>query len=604
MILNTKYLNLKNNVVRNVFSKGKVDWIIFVPMFFLGLYLAYNINFSNRQNNLPEIYSDKADYYVYLPATFIYGWDIHKFPAGIEKKCLGFHFDYKRNKLEAKTTCGIAILWAPFFLITHFIAVHWDLQPDGFSDFYQKMTILPGVFYLILGLFFLMKFLRNYFSRGVSYITVFLIFTGTNLYYFGIDDGLMSHVNSFFLFALFLFFLKKFLDQREKSFALFVGICFVLSLAILIRPTNILLFTWMIFLDITSLKALWKRILLFLKPAYILAFIITASLVFLPQLIYWKYLTGHFMYYSYQGESFANWKNPLMIAVWFSPLNGFFLYTPLALLFIAGIVIMIIKKIPNGIFIGVFFLLITYIFASWWSWYFGGSLGCRPVVEYYSILALPFGYFLASLKAMKNLYIRSLLILFMIISIYYNFRLTYHQRWNPYSTWSWDDYLIYLDEAGICHYNWNSYTYVNDFENYSSVEPQWPQRECVHSPGIAGYVNEDIPTNGLFKRRLDGIIHAPVKRVKTSLWVNPGKKIRTGVVFICKIQNWEQNCFYFKEVNLDDFIKSPKTWVRIPANFEIPEWIDQSNTICFYVWNKSRTSITYIDDIKLRFEKH
>jgi hypothetical protein len=603
MILSTKHLNLKNNVIRNLFSKGKFDWIIFVSLFLLGLYLAYDINFSHRQNHQPEIFSDKADYYVYLPATFIYSWDIHKFPAGIEKKCAGFHFDYKHNKLQDKTTCGIAILWAPFFLITHLIAVHWNLQPDGFSDFYQKMTILPGVFYLVLGLFFLMKFLRNYFSRGVSYITVFLIFAGTNLYYFGIDDGLMSHVNSFFLFALFLFFLKKFLDQGKKSFALFVGICFVLSLAILIRPTNILLFTWMIFLDITSLKALWKRILLFLKPAYILAFIITASLVFLPQFIYWKYLTGHFLYYSYPGEGFANWKNPMMIAVWFSPLNGFFLYTPLALLFIAGIVIMIVKKIPNGIFIGLFFLLITYIFASWHIWSFGGSFGYRPFVEYYSLLALPFGYFLASLKALKNLYIRSLLIIFIIFSGYYNLRLTYNQRWNPYSTWSWDDYFIYLDEAGICHNNLDSYTYKQDFENFSSIEQQFHQRQCVHSPGFAGYINQDTLINGQFLRRLDWMLNAQVKRVKASLWVNPGKKIRTKALFVCKIQDWQQKCFYYKEVKLDDFIKSPNSWYQVTATFYIPEWIDQSNNICFYVWNKSRTSITYIDDIKLRFEK-
>jgi hypothetical protein len=464
------------------------------------------------------------------------------------------------------------------------------------------MTVLPGVFYLILGLFFLLKFLRNYFSRGISWLTVLIIFAGTNLYYFGIDDGLMSHINSFFLFALFLFLLKKFLDQGEKSFGLFVGISFVVSLAILIRPTNILLFTWMIFLDITSAKALWKRVLLFLKPAYILAFIVIAALVFLPQFIYWKYLTGHFLYYSYPGEGFLNWKNPLMIAVWFSPLNGFFLYTPLALLFIAGIVIMIVKKIPNGIFIGLFFLLITYVFASWHVWYFGGSFGYRPFVEYYSILALPFGYFLASLKALKNLYIRSLLIIFIIISGYYNLRLTYHQRWNPYSTWAWDDYLIYLDNAGLYHHKLDSYTNIQDFENFGSIEQQFPQRECVHSPGIAGYVNEDILTNGQFLRRLDGLIHGQVKSVKASLWVNPGKKIRTKALFVCKIQNWQQKLYYMKEVKLDDFIKSPNTWYQVTATFDIPKWIDQSNNICFYVWNKSRTSITYIDDIKLRFE--
>lgn len=590
-------------MIKNLFSKGNVDWIIFIPLFFLCLFLAYNINFVNYKGNTPEIYSDKADYYVYLPATFIYGWDINKFPAGIEKKCEGFLLDHKKNKLVDKTTCGIAILWAPFFLATHFIAVHWDLQPDGFSDFYQKMTILPGVFYLILGLFFLLRFLQNYFSRGISLITVFLIFLGTNLYHFGIDDGLMSHVNSFFLFALFLFLLKKFLDQEKKSYGLFIGISFVVSLAILIRPTNILLFTWILFLDITSFKAIWKRILLFLKPTYIFTFIIIASLVFLPQFIYWKYLTGHFLYYSYPGEGFANWKNPLILAVWFSPLNGFFIYTPIALLFIAGIVIMILKKIPNGIFIGVFFLLMTYIFASWCVWYFGGSFGYRPFVEYYSILALPFGYFLTSLKDLKNLYIRSLLIIFILISGYYNLRLTYHQQWNPNSTWAWDDFFLSLNTAGIIHYTYDTYTTTQDFENFGSIDEQFRQRKCVHSSGVGGYVDKNFPINGFYLRRLDDALHAPVKRIKASLWVNGGYKKRTGVVFIGNIKNEKGKFIYLKEVKVDDFIKSPNTWYKVSSTFEIPEWIDQANNICFYVWNKSGTSTTYIDDIKLRFEK-
>lgn len=603
MTLNVKHLNLRNSITGGLFAEGKIDWIIFVPLFFLGLFLSYNMNFVDRRDPFPKIFSDKADYYVYLPATFIYGWDVHKFPAGIEKKCQGFLLDTKRDKVETKTTCGVAILWAPFFLATHLIAVHWDLQPDGFSDFYEKMTILPGVFYLMFGLFFLRRFLRRYFSPGISWLTVLLIFAGTNLYFFGIYDGLMSHVNSFFLFSLFLFFLKKFLDQDKKSMVLFAGISFVVSLAVLIRPTNILLMLIMLFLDVTSVKELGKRILLFIRPAYILVFTGIAILVFLPQFIYWKYLTGSFLYYSYPGEGFSNWNTPQLIPVWFAPLNGFFLYTPLALLFIAGVVIMIVKKIPNGIFIGFFFLLISYIFASWHIWHFGGSFGYRPLVEYYSLLALPFGYFLVSLKALKNLYIRSLLILFIVCSGYYNLKLTYRYQWNPYSTWSWDDYLVWLENAGLYHYPWNSYTYIQDFENYGSIEHQYPQRECVHSPTIGGYINEEILSNGMFSRRMDVILRGPLKRIEASLWVNPGNKVRTNALFVCKIHDWQDKCYYYKTVKLDDFIKLPLTWTKVTATFEIPGWIDQSNIISIFVWNISKTSITYIDDIKLRFEK-
>jgi len=577
------------------------DLVFFIPLFAVCLYLSYDINVLNRIGGLPEIRADKADYYAYLPATFIYGWDIHKFPAGIEKKCEGFHLDYKRNKLEDKMTCGVAILWAPFFLVTHFIAVHWDLQPDGFSDFYERMTVIPGVFYLVLGLFFLRKFLGYYFSRKISYITVLLIFAGTNLYYYGIDDGLMSHVNSFFLFSLFLFLLKKFLDGEKKSYGLFLGLSIALSLAILIRPTNILLITWMLFLDVRTWKGIGSRIRLFLNPRYILIFLLTAFIVFLPQFLYWKYLSGHFLWYSYRGESFSNWNNPHLIHVWFSTLNGFFLYTPLALFFISGIILMIVKKAPNGIFIGLSFLITSYVFASWWSWFFGGSIGYRSLVEYYALLSLPFAYFIGILWKMRNLYFQSILVVLISCSVYYNLRMTYHTRWNTSSVWAWDDYLLYLDYAGMYEYPRHSYTYIQDFENYVFPAVS-PIHNCVHSPTRAGYVDKSIEFNGLFSQRLDNILGKHIKQVNAEVWINPNKKLNTGTRFVCRILDSQNNICYHKDIKIDDFLKGQDKWSRISTNFKIPEWIDQTNTISFLIWNPAKTDTTYIDDLELRFE--
>jgi hypothetical protein len=594
-------LSLKNKIINKFSVEGNQDLGFFLALFFLCLYLSYNINFVNRKAPLPEISFDKAGYYVYLPATFIYGWNVNRFPAGIEKKCQGFLLDRKNNKVVDKTTCGVALLWMPFFLVTHFIAVHWDLQPDGFSDFYEKMSILPGVFYLVLGIFFLSKFLRHYFSRKVSYLTVLLLLAGTNLYYYGIDEGLMSHVNSFFIFSLFLFLLKRFLDSPKKSYALFLGLSIVLSLAILIRPTNILLMTWMPFLDVRSWKEIRERLVLFLKPAYFLIFLITAFIVFLPQLLYWKYLSGNFLFYSYPGESFTNWNQPQMISVWFSPLNGFFLYTPLALSFLAGMVIMIIKKIPNGIFIGLSFLLISYVFASWYCWYFGGSFGYRPLVEYYVLFSLPFAFFISRTGTLKNLYIRSLLILTILFSVYYNLSLTYHQRWNHYATWSWDDYLLYLDYARLYQDPGDSYTWIRDFENNAIME-ELPTRACVHSPTLAGYVSRFIEFNGKFTRRLDDILKRPVRQVDASVWINPGKKVKTGILFVCKIEDSQKRSCFYSDLKADDFITKPGSWNRVSGTFEIPEWIDQTNIISFTIWNFARTDTTYIDDIRLRFE--
>ncbi len=590
-----------NKIADKISGKGIADLIFFISLFLLCLYLSYDINFLNRIGGLPEIRADKAHYYVYLPATFIYNWDASKFPPDIEAKCWGFTMDKKNNKVVIKTTCGVAILWTPFFLATHFIAVHWNLQPDGFSDFYERMTVIPGVFYLILGLFFLSKFLRFYFSRKISYITVLLIFAGTNLYFYGIDDGLMSHVNSFFLFSLFLFLLKKFLDGEKRSYGSFLGLSIVLSLAILVRPTNILLISWIIFLDVRSWKEIIPRIRLFLKPWYILIFLITLFIVFLPQFLYWKYLSGHFVWFSYPGESFSNWNHPQLIRVWFSTLNGLFLYTPLALFFIAGIIIMIVKKVPNGIFIGLSFLIVSYVFASWYCWFFGGSFGYRPVVEYYALFSLPFAYIISRLWRLRNLYLQTSLVVLILFSVNYNLRMTYHTQWNTSSVWAWDDYLRYLDYAGMYEYPRHSYTYIQDFENFGIPEV-FPVRTCVHSPIWAGYVSKSIEFNTLFSGRLDNILRKPVKKVSADVWINPGKKLKTGARFVCRVEDTHHKFYFLRDVNIDDYLKEPEKWCRISTNFEIPEWVDQANTISFLIWNLAKTDTTYIDDLKLRFE--
>ncbi len=463
------------------------------------------------------------------------------------------------------------------------------------------MILVPGVFYLIIGLYFLFRFLRFYFSKKLSLITVFLLFAGTNLFYYGIDEGLMSHVNSFFLFCLFLFLLKKFLIREKKSYGLIVGISFVLSLAILIRPTNILLFSWLIFLDITSVKTLLNRIHIFLRPSYILTFFIVSGIVFFPQLLYWKYLTGHFFFYSYPGETFRNWNNPQILSVWFSPLNSFFLYTPLALSFIIGIIQMIREKQPNGIFIGSIFLVISYLFSSWQCWYFGGSFGYRPFVEYYALLSVPFAYFLGSIKRLKNIYLRSIIVLLIFTSCYYNQRLTWRQSWNASSTWSWDYYLQYLDIAGLYHFPGTTYTFKEDFENHPFYTRN-TQFKCVHSPTMAAIVDKNTEFYSIFRRHLATIIKNPVKRISASIWINPGKLKKTDLLVYFVFEDWRHTIYYFQRLNVDEFIKEPDHWTKVNGIIEIPEWLDQNCMCDVGIWNIGQKDAICFDDLILRLE--
>jgi len=583
-------------------SQRRFEYLFFGLLLILCLFLANIMNFPDNKPVRPyKISSDKAQYYIYLPATFIYNWDAHKFPKNCDKDRYGFVLDSANNKVSTKTTYGVALLWSPFFLATHLIALQWSSEPDGFSYFYERMTIVPGVIYLILGLFFLRRFLLRYYSSVISYLTVIIVFVGTNLYSYAMKDGLMSHVNSFFLFCLYLFLLKKFLDSERKPFPLFIGISLVVAVAMLIRPTNIILLTWMAFLDARSMKEIWQRIVFFLKPKYIIAFVVIAFLIFLPQLFYWKYLTGKFVYYSYPGESFTNFANPMLLPFWFAPLNGLFLYSPLVLLFIAGMVIMIVKKVPNGIFTLGMFLLISYIFASWYCWFFGGSFGCRPMVEFYALFALPFGYLLTLVSRNKNLYIRSLTIVFIIASSYYTLKLTYLNFWNTASTWAWNDYLLRLDQCHLYHDQGRSFTYVDDFENPAQVKV-YPTNERYHSATVGAYVNDWAENYCAFSRILKTILPRPTRKVTASIWVYRPEKIKTGTQFACLICDGNYNLMYSRTLPLDNLIRKPGEWTKISETIKIPWWIDQSNSISFVVKNPGRKYTLFFDDLYLKFE--
>ena len=119
-----------------------------------------------------------------------------------------------------------------------------------------------------------------------------------------------------------------------------------------------------------------------------LRLVVGAFIVCVPQLIYWRITTGHWIYYSYGEEGFGR---PHVIDGLFSFRKGWFIYTPLMFLAMLGF-IPLWRRVEArayaasaGITLAVY---ITVVF-SWWCWYYGGSFGSRPMVDILALTALP-----------------------------------------------------------------------------------------------------------------------------------------------------------------------------------------------------------------------
>jgi hypothetical protein len=335
---------------------------------------------------------DVIYYYGYLPATFIYHDWSFMFPdqPGFTGKvwCLSLP-DGRRIQ---KMSMGLAYLYAPFFAMAHFYTLVTGGVSNGYSPNYQEALIWSGLFYFILGLFLLHLILSRYFPDGITAIVILIIGLGTNLFNYASWEGAMSHVYSFFLFALtFLLFIRWMESPRFwKTF--WLGIC--AGLIVLIRPTNILflMFLTLLFFFQDKSKAQKIHFLLNLKTKWLLL-IGGFFVVWIPQFIYWKMNTGHWLFYSYVGEPFY-FNHPQIVNGLFSYRKGWLIYTPVMSLALIGI--FFLRDRLRMFFLPTLItaILTIYVIFSWWCWWYGGSFSARALVEFYVMLSIPLAAFL------------------------------------------------------------------------------------------------------------------------------------------------------------------------------------------------------------------
>ena len=585
-------------------NSKKIESYFFYFLFCLSLALTWFFHRDvTRFNDRNELWSDRAGYYIYLPATYYYHFDTHIMPADLDVQTGGgFGIDTLNNKIDTKYTCGVALLASPFFLVSALVSsiAGYDSE-HGFSMLFMRMMSLAAVVYLIMGLWLLKQFLDHYFRPAISLFVITLIFLGTNFFYYSLIDGMMSHVYSFFLFSLFLFSLKKYLLPESLSW--FVLLSITLSLAILIRPTNILLglliFTW----DAANPAEWLRRLKLFLKPAHLLIFFGILFIVLLPQLIYWKYLSGNWLHFSYRDEGFTNWRNPRVFEVLLSPVNGLLTWTPLVFFFLAGIVLMLFRKIQNGWLIAAIFVMVTLICASWKMWYFGCSYGQRSYIEYFAILAVPFGYVATALISAQKLWLSTILFFFLFLFAYFNLRMTCSlyrfERCYYGSSWDWDHYLRSVERAGFLSPVRQVQSYQNDFENLALSPVVKPSKVFTRSGQYSIFANDKGGNTPLFSIRLDDFGYPYPKTMDVEIWaLKPGKQ-PTGASLgytMCR----GDDILFSDEQPLDSLVKNRMTWSKVSKTFIIPDVNDSSMQIRIFIHNPGRAML-FADDLKVDY---
>lgn len=382
----------------------KADQLPFLTIFLVLLIdvgVSNNLNWGGNRWQF-TLDADAKGYFAYLPAVFVYGDpNLGFFPEMEQDK---YHiesqfYDYRVNINEAYTNKyfgGTALMVAPFYLLAHSYVLLNGGEEDGYSFPYVLSVMLAALFYLVLGLLFLNKFLSSY---GISAFNRSLVLLaaafGTHLFNYSVVEPGFSHVYSFSLFCAFLVAAQSWIKRKKASS--FVLMCFVLGLITFVRPSNLLIVLSLPFLA-GGMSALWTGIVLtFRQPIKLMLGAALFALAVSLQLLYNFWATGQVFIDTYAGEGF-HFTDPHFLDVLFSYKKGLFLYTPMCLLALLGIFSLLKKNWASGMHWLLFMGISIFVVSSWHNWWYGGSFSMRPFVEYLPFFLLPLGLALQSAK--------------------------------------------------------------------------------------------------------------------------------------------------------------------------------------------------------------
>lgn len=345
---------------------------------------------------------DVSGYYLYLPAAFIYQ-DL-KDVAFLDDVMEQYRptaspyqvFTHPSGNKVMKYSIGQAVIYAPWFAAGHAWAAASGAYPaDGFSRPYQFMISLGSLVICFLGLYWLTTLLRVYFPDKIVAWTVALVALGTNYLNYSAIDGAMTHNTVFTLAGLLLLSSHRFYVRAQWSHALTIGAC--LGLMALTRPTEITaaIIPLLWGLDVFSKGAIRRRLKLLGEhwPKLVGAALVTLAIGAI-QLVYWKYVSGDWIVYSYQDQGF-DWLKAHIGQGLFSFKAGWLVYTPLMAFALLGFIPLWLHK--RGLFAGLFLHTVIFIYVAfaWSVWWYGGSLGQRTMVQEYVVLSFPFAAFVS-----------------------------------------------------------------------------------------------------------------------------------------------------------------------------------------------------------------
>ncbi len=283
---------------------------------------------------------------------------------------------------QSAWTIGPAIVWAPFFAAAHPIAHRLaaggaDVSTNGVSYPYRQAVCIAGLFYALLGCWFIYRLTTLFFDRRLAAGAVALVISGSFMLWYIVKEPSMTHAPSMAGVAGFVWMWAATHGRRTRVQWALLGL--LAGFITLIRWQNALFAILPAYEALTMLVAAMRR-----RDQKDVTATLTAGAVFtgcavvgfVPQMIAWKSIYGSFLAVSPVGPQ-IRWWDPQLVDILWSARNGLFSWSPILYLGAIGLVMFAIARpwigVPALLSIGV----MTYFNASIQDWWGSAGYGGR-----------------------------------------------------------------------------------------------------------------------------------------------------------------------------------------------------------------------------------
>jgi hypothetical protein len=331
----------------------------------------------------------------------------------------------------------------------------------------------------------------------------------------------------------------------------------------------------------------------------------------LPQLLYWKWATGHFLFYSYGEQKFSFFK-PHVYQVLFSFRKGWLVYSPLLLMPLLGFVPLWRRHKSVAVAVLSFFLLNLWVVSAWDIWWYGGSFGQRAMVQSYAALALPWGAAVAWLAERRLLLHIAAAVTVLLVQL------------NLFQHWQYMRSIITPEEMNRRYY-WAVFNNTMPTQlDYTllDIKTRLPKSERFYSTRLLSkrdFENQPVDTAsrvsadvGYFSRQsyhTDAAhIYSPTINIKLAdARLTAGQYIRASCRVFSDYGAWGNKLVMTLErdnkpivwhgVRLQNNLSISRTWNHIYFDAPLPDDAQPSDVLKVYVLSENSSSC-YIDDIQ------